>query len=172
MGATRYGYTRLQISLHWLVVAMVALQLVIAENITEMVDAIEEGETVSSSVTLLGNVHYWLGLAILAAMVVRLGVRVASGAPTYVGRMPLKEQAAAAMHWALYLVLLAVPVSGLLAYYGLADVGDLHALSRAHTDRAGGAACARRAVQPVCPQGRHPDADAAGPIVATVTTDK
>ncbi len=130
MGATRYGYTRLQISLHWLVVAMVALQLVIAENITEMVDAIEEGETVSSSVTLLGNVHYWLGLAILSAMVVRLGVRVASGAPTYVGRMPLKERAAAAMHWALYLVLLAVPVSGLLAYYGLADVGDLHALSR------------------------------------------
>jgi cytochrome b561 len=130
LGATRYGYTRLQINIHWLVVAMVAVQLVTAENMTEMVDAIEEGETVSSTVTLLGNFHFWLGLAILAAMLVRLGVRVFSGAPTYVGAMPLKEMAATAMHWALYLVLLAVPVSGLVAYYGLADVGDVHALSK------------------------------------------
>ena len=38
--------------------------------------------------------------------------------------------AAAAMHWTLYLVLLAAPVSGLVAYYGIADVGDLHGLSR------------------------------------------
>lgn len=130
MGATRYGYTRLQIGIHWLVVAMVAVQLVIGESMTEMVDAIEEGETVSSTVTLWGNVHFWLGLALLAAMVVRLGVRIFAGAPTHVGAMPIQDMAATAMHWALYIVLLAAPVSGLLAYYGLADVGDLHAISK------------------------------------------
>jgi cytochrome b561 len=109
---------------------MVALQLVIAENMTEMVDAIEEGETVSSTVTLFGNVHLWLGLAILAAMLVRLVVRVVSGAPTHAGPRSIQDMAATAMHGALYIVLLAAPVSGLVAYYGLADVGDLHALSK------------------------------------------
>jgi cytochrome b561 len=130
LAATHNGYTRLQISIHWLVVAMVAVQLVIAENMTEMVDAIEEGEPVSSTVTLLGNVHFWLGLAILAAVLVRLGVRVVSGAPAHVGASRVQQLAATAMHGALYVVLLAVPVSGLIAYYGLADVGDVHALSK------------------------------------------
>jgi cytochrome b561 len=131
LAEARNGYTRLQIGIHWLVVAMVAVQLVIAGNMTEMVDAIEEGESVSSSEMLWGNVHYWLGLAILAAMLVRLGVRIVSGAPAHAGpALPVTDMAAAAMHWALYLVLLAAPVSGLVAYYGIADVGDLHGLSR------------------------------------------
>lgn len=131
MAHEREGYSGLQIGLHWLVVVMVAIQLVIAENMTEMVDAIEEGEPVSAAVSLWGNVHYWLGIGILAAMLLRLGVRLVQGAPGHAGESGgLQNLAATALHWAFYIVLLAVPVSGLIAYYGIADVGDLHGLSR------------------------------------------
>ncbi len=131
MRSTRQGYTSLQIWAHWLVVLLVAVQLLIAENMTEMVDAAEEGETITSTVSSLGMLHYWLGLAILAAMVLRLGMRLVMGAPAHAGdSKPAQQFIAGAVHWLLYIVLLAVPVSGLVAYYGLAEVGDIHALSK------------------------------------------
>lgn len=130
MTASRTGYSRLQISLHWLIMAMVAVQVIIGENMTEMVDAIEEGNPVSAGVALWGTVHYWLGLAILAAMLTRLVVRVTRGAPGHAGSAGWQTLAAAILHWVFYAVLIAVPLSGLAAYYGIADLGDLHGLSK------------------------------------------
>lgn len=131
MSSGRQGYTKLQIWTHWLVVLLVAVQLLIAENMTEMVDAAEEGGTVSGTVSALGTLHYWLGIGILVVMLARLGMRLVLGAPAHAGPPnPVQDFAASAVHWLLYIVLLAVPVSGLVAYYGLADVGDIHALSK------------------------------------------
>lgn len=131
MASREAGYSGWQIGMHWLIVAMVAVQLLIAENMTEMVDAAEEGEKVSGGVSALGNLHFWLGIAILVLMLVRLGMRITLGAPAHSGdSSPIMNIAAAAMHGALYLVLIAVPISGLIAYYGIADVGDIHALSK------------------------------------------
>lgn len=129
--AHRRGYSGLQISLHWLIMVMVVVQVVIGDDMTEMVDAMEEGESVSSGVSLWGTVHYWLGLAILAAMLARLVVRMTQGAPSHAGsQSSWQNAAAAALHWGFYAVLIAVPISGLMAYYGIADVGDLHGLSK------------------------------------------
>lgn len=131
MRSKRSGYSPLQIGAHWLVVLLVAVQLLLAENMTEMVDAAEEGETVSNAVSALGSLHYWVGLGIFAAMVLRLGIRLVMGAPAHAGdSSPAQRFIAGAVHWLLYIVLLAVPVSGLVAYYGLAEVGDIHALSK------------------------------------------
>lgn len=131
MATTRIGYSGLQIALHWLVVAMVAVQIVIGESMTEMVDAIEEGERVSAGDAFLGNLHYWLGIGVLAAILVRLGLRLVGGAPAHAGsHSPLQNLAAAALHWTFYAALIAIPVSGILAYYGIADLGDIHALSK------------------------------------------
>ncbi|WP_417309632.1 cytochrome b [Devosia sp.] len=127
----RNGYSPLQIGIHWLVVLMVVVQIIIGENMEEMVEALEKGEPVGASDAFWGTVHYWLGIAIFAVMLVRLAVRLTSGAPAHAGGTPRWQNiAAGAVHWAFYVVLLSVPISGLVAYYGIADVGDLHALSK------------------------------------------
>ncbi len=127
----RTGYSGLQIGLHWLIVVMVAVQLLIGENMTEMVEAAEEGEVASAGDLLWGNVHLWLGVAILAIMLVRLVLRLTQGAPQHAGdTSPMTRLAASALHGTLYVVLLAAPISGLVAYYGLADVGEVHGASR------------------------------------------
>lgn len=127
----RTGYSGLQIGLHWLIVAMVAVQLLIGESMTEMIEAAEEGEVASPEDVLWGNVHLWLGIAILVIMLVRLFLRLAQGAPQHAGdASPLTKLAAAALHGTLYVVLLAAPISGLVAYYRLADTGEVHGESR------------------------------------------
>jgi cytochrome b561 len=129
--ARREGYASPQIGIHWLIVLLVIVQLVVAESMTTMFDAMEEGEQVSSQIALGGSIHYWVGIAILALMVMRLVMRLTLGAPPHApGSSPAQNMAAAVVHAALYIVLLAAPVSGLVAYYGLADVGDIHALVR------------------------------------------
>lgn len=125
------GYSAIQIALHWLVLLMVTIQLIAAESMTESVDAIKEGGAVSGTTSFLGSVHFWFGLAILAAMLTRLVLRFRHGAPAHAGS-PNRALAliATTVHYALYAVLIAAPISGLVVYYGLADVGDIHALVR------------------------------------------
>lgn len=129
--ARRQGYASPQIAMHWLIVVLVIVQLVVAESMTTMFDAMEEGEPVASQIATGGSIHYWVGIAILALMAVRLVMRVVLGAPPHTpGSPPIQNAVAAAVHVALYSVLLAAPISGLMAFYGLAEVGDIHALVR------------------------------------------
>ena len=55
----------------------------------------------------------WLGLTILALVLLRLGWRLYAGAPeTVPGTPPWQERIASLTHWALYALLLAMPLSG------------------------------------------------------------
>lgn len=131
MASRKDGYSGLQIGVHWLIVAMVAVQLLVAEGMSEMVEAAEEHEVVSATTSALAAVHYWLGIGILLVMFVRLLMRFSMGTPEHAGRdNALLNTAAATVHWLLYIVLIAVPISGLIAYYGIAEIGDIHALSK------------------------------------------
>jgi len=124
------GYSKAQIGLHWLVLILVSVQLLFAENMTEMVDAADEGKVVPGDVALFGNMHYWIGIGLLAIMLARLGLRLFRGAPVHSGGPSISGILAVTVHGALYVVLIGAPILGLVAYYGLADVGDLHALVR------------------------------------------
>lgn len=125
------GYSFLQIVLHWLIVVMVVVQLVAAESMTSMVDAADEGTAIPASTAILGNVHYWVGLAILLVMLIRFALRLRYGAPAHAGsHNVVLETLATLTHYGLYMALIAAPISGLLAFYGLADIGDTHALVR------------------------------------------
>jgi cytochrome b561 len=125
------GYSTIQITLHWLVLLLVVVQLLVAESMTETVDAIEEGGAVSATTAFFGSVHFWVGLAILAVMLTRLGVRLRRGAPEHADTSNAALTIVAkTVHYALYAALIAAPISGLLAYYGIADIGDIHALVR------------------------------------------
>lgn len=116
------GYSRLQIALHWSVAILVAYNYIFGESVGEAFDYYVEGEGAAPSGTPL---HVWVGLAVLALVVLRLVVRVAQGAPA--AEPGLQGQLANWGHRLLYVLMLAVPVGGAVAWFGLnEEVGDIH----------------------------------------------
>lgn len=73
------GYSAAQIGLHWLIAAVVLVQLLFGESMVAVVDAAEEGGQASPTDVLLSGVHYWAGIAILGLVALRLVLRLTSG---------------------------------------------------------------------------------------------
>ena len=122
------GYSRLQILLHWLVAI-----LIFAAFFTH--DAMEdafEARLASGATGIEGNtLHVWFGGAVFALVLLRLIVRWVQGAPGPVpGTSPLMELAARWGHRLLYLLMLAVPIGGSIAWYGGVEaVGEGHEIA-------------------------------------------
>jgi cytochrome b561 len=122
---SRSGYSGIQILLHWTIALLVIFQLGFGESMTTIVDAREGGEAVQPLDQTLATGHLWAGIAILALVVVRLLVRLAQGTPEP-GGSGITIHLAKLAHAAFYLLLVAMPVTGLLTYYDIADLGDVH----------------------------------------------
>ncbi|MER8703253.1 cytochrome b [Mesorhizobium sp. M1273] len=131
MNSKKSGYSGLQISLHWTVAALVLFQLLFGENMTTYVDAAAAGRRLSTYEQTMGSAHYWVGLAILLLVFVRLAVRLFVGAPKPQSTMPKwMAFASRATHALFYGFLVAVPVSGLLAFHLWGWMGDIHAWAK------------------------------------------
>jgi cytochrome b561 len=131
MAASKHGYNALQISLHWVVAALVLFQLVFGESMTNYVDAAADGRQLPPYDETMGSMHYWVGLAILMLVFVRLAVRIIVGPADAENTIPKwMALASRASHLAFYCLLVAVPASGLLAYYVRGWMGDIHALAK------------------------------------------
>ena len=129
--STKSGYSLLQISLHWLIAALVIFQLFFGESMTHAVDAVAEGTTASAFDIQFASLHYWFGIAILALVGVRLIVRITQGVPPAAVSTPRwSDLAARIAHGLFYFLLVAVPVTGLLGYYVEGPFGDIHAWSK------------------------------------------
>ena len=129
--STKSGYSLLQISLHWLIVALVILQLFFGESMTHAVDAVAEGTTASAFDTQFASLHYWFGITILALVGVRLVVRLGRGVPPAAVSTPRwSDLAARIAHGLFYFLLVPVPVTGLLGYYVEGPFGDIHAWAK------------------------------------------
>lgn len=125
------GYSGIQIALHWLIAALVAFQLIFGESMTASVDAMAEGGTASPVDQAVANLHYWFGIAILALVVLRLFVRLTHGAPVSpVGIPGWMAVASRITHWIFYVLLVAVPVTGLLGFYTEGPFGDIHSWAK------------------------------------------
>lgn len=125
------GYSTLQITLHWVIAAFVAFQLLFGEGMTNVRDAAEEGATPSGVDFAVSIGHYWFGVAILALVLVRMGVRLTQGVPPRPVATPAwMDWAAKLVHWAFYLMLVAMPVLGLLTVYVSDEFGDIHKLGK------------------------------------------
>ncbi|MGY9047075.1 hypothetical protein P775_18505 [Puniceibacterium antarcticum] len=120
------GYSIAQISLHWLIAILVFTQLIFGESMTAFVDAAEEGEPVSALDAKLATVHYYFGIAILALVVVRLALRLKNGVPPPPASSGALELAGRISHWLFYVLLVAVPITGLLGYYVGDPYGEFH----------------------------------------------
>jgi cytochrome b561 len=125
--STRYvsGYTGFQIALHWLIAALVILQLIFGESIAETIKSAEKGTAAPPFDQLFGDLHYWAGIAILALVAARLWLRSIAGAP------PPPQEGWMAMtaklsHAVFYVLLILMPISGLLAFYVGDPYGEVH----------------------------------------------
>ncbi|MGX5840204.1 cytochrome b [Mesorhizobium sp. ArgA1] len=131
MKEIRQGYSFYQIALHWIIAALMLFQLFFGENMTTVVDAAEDGTSVSATDQMLGSAHYWVGIAILALVVLRLVMRLVSGAPKPAESGPgWMKIAARGSHGLFYLLLLATPILGLLAFYVGDPWGDIHSMNK------------------------------------------
>ena len=85
------------------------------------------GRSIASSDAFLASAHYWVGLAILPLALFRLALRFTTGVPpSLTSGNPMLERLAEAAHWAFYVLLFAVPVTGFLAVYVDEGFGELH----------------------------------------------
>lgn len=103
--ADRWGWA--SIGIHWLTVAMVLGLVVVGFLMQELPNSATKSE--------LYSLHKTFGLTVLGLTVLRLLWRLFAGAPAPVPGTPRWQSAiASAAHGALYLILLAMPLSGWL----------------------------------------------------------
>jgi len=116
------GYTRLQILLHWLIVALVLVEYGSSDGL----------EHNAGTVGGLALAHVWTGVVILALMALRLIVRLIQGAPEPpASEREILRKIAVWTQWAFYALLILIPLGGVLDWYGgikagllLHDIGE------------------------------------------------
>ncbi|SOY56179.1 cytochrome b [Cupriavidus taiwanensis] len=101
-------YDRLAVSFHWIVFVLVALTYAAIE----LKGSFARGTPPRA---LAMAVHEWAGALVLVLAVPRLLWRLLRGAPAPEPGARWMQLAGAAMHWVLYLFILAQPLLGLLA---------------------------------------------------------
>ncbi len=121
------SYSRAQIRLHWIVFALVALQYILHEGMVEAWDALQATGTAGGG-PLVGA-HVAGGLAVLALVLWRLWLRRARGVPPPVAPAgALTTRIAGLAHGALYALLVAMVLTG-----GMAWFGGIEAAAEAHS---------------------------------------
>lgn len=125
------GYSRLQIALHWLIFLLLIVQFVLHDPITEAWKQIQRGG--EAAFDPLVAQHVFTGILILALVLLRIVVRLGRGAPALPEEEPaLLKLAASATHLGLYALLLLMPISGIIAWFGNNEMaGEAHEVMRA-----------------------------------------
>jgi len=115
------AYTQTQKTLHWAVVVLVALQYFAFDHIGRAFDDLMESDIAGYGPVVVG--HLACGVAILLLMLARLLLRLARPAPALPRGTPLLMARLAKLgHWAMYVLLVALPLLGLAAWFGEAGV--------------------------------------------------
>jgi cytochrome b561 len=125
--------------LHWVVVALVLAMAWLGLTMGDLPNGPDKAATYA--------LHKSIGLTLLAVVVLRLGWRLLAGAPAPVAGTPQWQARIASLtHWALYALLLAIPLSGWLMnsaagfplqWFGLVDVPAIAGQDQALRERAG-----------------------------------
>ena len=123
------AYTALQITLHWFVAALVLIQYGTSGAIVRTHAMHMLGQRQNPNDLLLHSLHTKLGLALIALMVGRIGLRLWVGAPepaanggSWNGRL------ARFVHAAFYGVLIAEGVTGAIASYFWWPISIVHVI--------------------------------------------
>ena len=120
----RTGYSSLQIGVHWLTVALVIVQLSASEGMEAAYDAEHGGASPTAFEWFLADVHVAVGVTIFLLTLFRFALRIWRRVPPLPEHgHPALGQIARAVHLAFYVVLILLPVTGALAWFG--DIGAM-----------------------------------------------
>lgn len=130
------AYTRTAVALHWLMALLILAALPLGLTMTEL--------DLSPTKLKLYAWHKWLGVTVFGLAVLRLVWRTTHPAPPLSAAIPAWQRGAAhALHWALYALMLVIPLSGWLmssakgfqtVYLGVLPLPDLLAKDEAVGD--------------------------------------
>lgn len=112
--AERNGYSGLQIGLHWAIALLIGVNYLVSEGMEQSFDGMMEGNAVTGWTPMI---HVYVGVAVLALVVIRILVRFASGAPAPVQGGTLLDKLGEVSHWVLYALMLVVPALGAVSWY-------------------------------------------------------
>jgi len=124
------AYSRLQIRLHWLVFGLLVLQYLLHEPITEAFDMLEDG--LIPDFDPLVAAHVFGGFLLFVLTAARLYLRKERGVPPLPEvDPPLQRMAAHVTHYSLYALLIAMPISGAVAWFRANEAAaDAHSVMR------------------------------------------
>jgi len=112
------GYSLSQRFLHWATVLLVLFNLLLPDGMNAWYRLIRHGGTPSPEQIASANIHAYVGVAILLMTILRLALRLVQGVPPEAADEPAIFRLAARLaHASLYLLLLALPASGIVVYY-------------------------------------------------------
>lgn len=110
------GYTRRQIAAHWIVAALILMQYLFKDGIAAAWDRWREGMASEFSPVVLA--HIVGGMLILVFALWRLLLRRRDGVPAIPGDSAVQVMLARATHAGLYLLMILMPLSGAVAWFG------------------------------------------------------
>jgi cytochrome b561 len=121
-------YAAPQIALHWAVVALVVVQWFSHDAMEDFWDRVEDGAASGLPDNSVALIHLASGAGILVLMLIRIVARRRFGAPPLPADMsPLLKLAARLNHYAFYVVLILLPLSGASAILlGIEAAADVH----------------------------------------------
>jgi cytochrome b561 len=103
---TDVAYTRTAIALHWLAVALIATGFTLGKWMV--------GLPLAPQTLRVYAYHKWIGITVFLLTIARLGWRYMHPVPLLAGLPAWQRRAAAASHISLYVLMLAIPLSGWL----------------------------------------------------------
>jgi len=120
------GYSKPQIRLHWIVALLIVPQFVLHDGISAAWRALRQGQVPAFDPLVL--LHVAGGVLIAALVLWRIVLRSRRAAPPLPeGEHPALKFAAKVTHGGLYALLLALPLSGAVAWFGgVGAAGDAH----------------------------------------------
>ncbi|MBB3658862.1 cytochrome b561 [Rhizobium sp. BK650] len=123
------SYSLSQRFLHWATVFLVLFNLLLPDGMNTWQRLVRHGGTPSPEQIASANIHAYVGIGILLVTILRLCLRFVQGVPPETAGEPAVFRLAARLaHASLYLLLLALPASGIAVYYlGMEALSALHA---------------------------------------------
>ena len=110
------GYSTAQIALHWGVALLILAQFVFSDAMSAAWRVFERGGT--PDVTLMVRAHVIGGVAIMLFVLWRLVLRLRRGVPDAPAGSPLMMAVGEWTHRLLYALMILLPISGSLAWFG------------------------------------------------------